>query len=57
MSKLYVYQNDLLGDNGDEFNDTSLVDTIRCDTEAECLAKFEADYGSNDYTGSFVKHA
>ena len=51
--KLYIYDNELLGDDGTEFNDNSCVDCINCDTADECLAKFEADYGSNDYTASF----
>ena len=56
MTTLYVYENELLGDEGDDFSDTSCVDSITCDTDYECLAKFEEDYGSNEYTASFTKH-
>lgn len=57
MTTLYVYDNELLGDNGADFDDTSCVDSITCDTGEECFAKFEADYGSNDYSASVTKHA
>ena len=56
METLYVYDNALLGDDGVDFDDDSYVDHITCDTAEECLAKFEADYGSNDYSASFTKH-
>ena len=56
MKTLYVYNNELLGDSGDDFDDTSCVDAINGDTEEACLAKFDADYGSNDYTASFTRH-
>lgn len=56
MKQLYVYDNKSLGDNGTDFNDASLVYCFNCDTEDECIAKFEAEYGSNDYTASFTRH-
>lgn len=56
MIKLYVYENEKLGDNGNDFSDDSIVDCIYCDTPDECIAKFEADYGDNNYTASFVRH-
>lgn len=52
--KLYVYDKAMLGDDGTDFT-TALCAEIHCDTEAECLAKFEADYGSNDYSCSFTR--
>lgn len=54
MLTIYVYKNELLGDNSDQFNDKSLVDTITCETEDECDKKFEDMYGSNDYSYSYT---
>lgn len=56
MSQLYVYDNELLGDDGTQFNDTSCVDCINRSTEEECLAEFNAAYDSNSFTSSFTKH-
>lgn len=58
MKTLYVYDNALLSDNGIDFNDTSCVAVITCDcdTGEKCLAEFEAEYGSNEYSASFTKH-
>ena len=57
MKTLYVYDNELLGDNGTDFNDTSCVMSFNSDSEEECIARFEADYDSDDYTTSFTRHA
>lgn len=56
MAELYVYDNTLLGDNGADFNDSSCVDCIYADSAEECLAIFEGNYSSNDYSMSFVGH-
>lgn len=56
MKTIYVYSNELLGDNGADFNDESCVDIISCDTEMQCVEKFNADYCSNDYSYSFARH-
>ena len=54
---LYVYENALLGDNGTNFNDASLVDEISgFNNEDEALHAFEELYGSNDYSASFTPH-
>lgn len=48
----YIFDNELLGDNGDNF-EAALIDELT-GTETECLADFEEKYGSNDYTLSFT---
>ncbi len=57
MKTIYVYQNDLLGDNEDKFDDLSLVDEITCDTDEDCDKEFDEKYDSNDYCYSYTKHA
>ena len=57
MKTLYVYDNELLGENGTDFNDTSCVMSYIYDSEEECLANFEEEYDSDDYTASFTRHA
>lgn len=52
---IYVYENALLGEKGDQFDGTSCVDSITCDSMAECQAKFEADYDYNDYSFSYTR--
>lgn len=56
MLTIYIYANELLGDNGDQFNDESFVDTITCESEDECNKNFEDMYGSNDYSYSYTRH-
>lgn len=57
MKTIYVYKNELLGDNGDQFNDQSLIDEIEGETDDECDKKFNDEYGINDYSYSYSKHA
>ena len=57
MTKLYVYDNELLGDNGDDFSDSSCVDEINKPTAEECLEYAQANYDQNSYTWSFSRHA
>lgn len=54
--KIYVYKNELLGENGDEFNDQSLIDVIECESTEECENKFNEKYGINDFCYSFCGH-
>jgi hypothetical protein len=51
MKTIYVFDNELLGDNGDDFK-AALIDQ-HDGTEPECLAWFDEKYGPNDYTSSF----
>jgi hypothetical protein len=50
--KLYVFDNELLGDDGTEFS-AALCDEIEAETEEECFNKFESEFGSNDFLASF----
>ena len=54
--KIYVYKNELLGENGDEFNDQSLIDVIECESMEECENKFNEKYDINDFCYSFCGH-
>lgn len=56
MTTIYIYDNALLGDNGDDYSDESCVDSVTRDTPEECLAEAGENYSSNDYTYSFSKH-
>lgn len=53
MHTIYAFDNALLGANGDNFA-AALVGQHE-GTQEECLAWFEAEYGSNDYTASFTE--
>ena len=49
----YIYDNALLGDNGDQFL-AALVEVI-IGTENECFARFSEGYDINDFCMSFTK--
>ena len=50
--KLYVFNNELLGDDGTEFA-AALCGEIEAETDADCFAKFEDEFGRNDFSASF----
>lgn len=56
MKTIYVFDNEKLGDNGDNFSE-ALIAEHSADTDAECLAWLDEQYGSNDYTASFTAPA
>jgi hypothetical protein len=56
MTTIYVYDNELLGDNGNQFAN-ALIDEYTADTDAACLAWADAKYGTNDYSTSFTAPA
>lgn len=53
MTTLYIYDNEMLGDDGTDF-EAALVETIDAHTAAECLALFEDTYNPNYYPASFT---
>ena len=53
MRTLYIYDSELLGDDGTDF-ESALTATIEAPTEAECLETFAEVYDANDYTASFT---
>ncbi len=52
MKTIYVFDNAMLGDSGDNFA-AALIDQHE-GTQEDCLAWFDEKYGSNDYTASFT---
>lgn len=51
MATAYVYQNDRLGDNGDDWAAALIAE--HSGSERECEAWFVATYDVNDYTMSY----
>lgn len=52
MSIAYVFDNELLGDNGDKFADALIAKFEG--SEEECLNWFNENYDANDYSMSFT---
>ena len=53
MTTIYVYDNELLGDDGENFA-AALVDEKKFATQEAALAWFNETYGYNEYTASFT---
>lgn len=53
MATIYVYDNALLGDDGEDFK-AALCDQHTAGTAQECLDWADENYDSNDYTTSFA---
>ena len=54
MTTIYVFDNALLGDNGDQFA-AALIDQHTGNTQSECEAWFSENYDTNDYSFSFTQ--
>lgn len=55
MKTIYVFDNELLGDNGDDF-DAAFIEQHQGTTDEECIAWADNKYGTNDCTFSFTKN-
>jgi len=53
MKKLYIYENELLGDDGTDFK-AALVDVLEGEDDEDLLAQANDLYGINDYTADFL---
>ena len=53
MTTIYVFENALLGDDGDQWK-AALIDQHTADTDEACLAWAAEKYDVNDYTSSFT---
>ncbi len=53
MTTIYVFDNELLGDSGEEFA-VALIDQHTAATQSECEAWFAENYNPNEYTSSYT---
>lgn len=53
MPTIYVYSNEKLGNNGDQFA-AALMDQHTGSDNNECQAWFAANYDANDYSASYT---
>ena len=53
MTTIYVYDNEMLGDDGENFA-AALIDEKGFASDADAIIWFNEAYGYNDYTASFL---